>query len=144
MSNSGCLKVQHAISFQRLKDDYSNVSTATQRSTDLNKPPFVSLLPLIIIKCIFTLVGGFMDAYAFISHGHVFANAQTGNVVLFCRICNRRQLALAFTPPAANLDPQIGANGSTTLLLSSRPERSVVEGPAVQRNFRGNVFPTKL
>lgn len=24
-----------------------------------------------------------MDAYAFIAHGHVFANAQTGNVVLF-------------------------------------------------------------
>ena len=24
-----------------------------------------------------------MDSYAYIAHGHVFANAQTGNVVLF-------------------------------------------------------------
>ncbi|WP_433179379.1 YoaK family protein [Actinoallomurus sp. CA-150999] len=29
------------------------------------------------------LVGGFLDAYSFISLGGVFANAQTGNVVLF-------------------------------------------------------------
>ena len=39
--------------------------------------------PLILIEATFTLVGGFLDAYAFIAHGHVFANAQTGNVVLF-------------------------------------------------------------
>ena len=30
---------------------------------------------------LFTLVGGFLDAYAYIAHG-VFANAQTGNVVM--------------------------------------------------------------
>lgn len=29
------------------------------------------------------LVGGFLDAYAYLAHGGVFANAQTGNVVLF-------------------------------------------------------------
>ena len=28
-------------------------------------------------------VGGFLDAYTFLAHGGVFANAQTGNVVLF-------------------------------------------------------------
>lgn len=28
-------------------------------------------------------VGGFLDAYTFLSHGGVFANAQTGNIVLF-------------------------------------------------------------
>ena len=27
--------------------------------------------------------GGFLDAYTFICRGHVFANAQTGNIVLF-------------------------------------------------------------
>ena len=29
------------------------------------------------------LTGGFLDAYTYICRGHVFANAQTGNVVLF-------------------------------------------------------------
>lgn len=29
------------------------------------------------------LIGGFLDAYTYILHGHVFANAQTGNMVLF-------------------------------------------------------------
>lgn len=27
--------------------------------------------------------GGFMDAYSYIERGHVFANAQTGNILLF-------------------------------------------------------------
>ena len=27
--------------------------------------------------------GGFLDAYTFLCRGHVFANAQTGNIVLF-------------------------------------------------------------
>ena len=31
---------------------------------------------------LFTIVGGYLDAYAYIAHGGVFANAQTGNVVL--------------------------------------------------------------
>ena len=30
-----------------------------------------------------TLSGGFQDAYTFFTRGHVFANAQTGNIVLF-------------------------------------------------------------
>lgn len=29
------------------------------------------------------IVGGFLDAYTFIERGGVFANAQTGNIVLF-------------------------------------------------------------
>lgn len=28
-------------------------------------------------------VGGFLDAYTFVGYGGVFANAQTGNIVLF-------------------------------------------------------------
>lgn len=31
---------------------------------------------------LYTTVGGYLDAYAYLAHGHVFANAQTGNVVL--------------------------------------------------------------
>ena len=38
--------------------------------------------PLLLIACLFTVVGGYLDAYAYLAHGHVFANAQTGNVIL--------------------------------------------------------------
>lgn len=37
-------------------------------------------LPLVILL---TLSGGFMDAYSYICREHVFANAQTGNILLF-------------------------------------------------------------
>ena len=33
--------------------------------------------------CILTAAGGAMDAWVYLAHGHLFANAQTGNVVLF-------------------------------------------------------------
>jgi uncharacterized membrane protein YoaK (UPF0700 family) len=46
-------------------------------------PALRSIWDLFVIECVFTVSGGFMDAYSFIAHGHVFANAQTGNVVFF-------------------------------------------------------------
>lgn len=30
-----------------------------------------------------SLIGGFLDAYTFVARGGVFANAQTGNIILF-------------------------------------------------------------
>ena len=39
-------------------------------------------MPLAILL---TLAGGFQDAYSYNSRGHVFANAQTGNIVLFAQ-----------------------------------------------------------
>jgi uncharacterized membrane protein YoaK (UPF0700 family) len=36
---------------------------------------------LLAIACVFAIVGGYTDAYSYLAHGHVFANAQTGNVV---------------------------------------------------------------
>jgi hypothetical protein len=36
----------------------------------------------LLVGVLLTAVGGFLDAYTFVSHA-VFANAQTGNVVLF-------------------------------------------------------------
>ena len=33
--------------------------------------------------CLLTAAGGAMDAWVYLAHGHLFANAQTGNVVLF-------------------------------------------------------------
>ena len=38
-------------------------------------------------------VGGFLDAYTFVGHGGGFANAQTGNIVIFWRGCNHASLA---------------------------------------------------
>jgi uncharacterized membrane protein YoaK (UPF0700 family) len=38
---------------------------------------------MFIIAMLFTIAGGFMDAYSYLALGHVFANAQTGNIVLF-------------------------------------------------------------
>ncbi|MGA7622004.1 MAG: YoaK family protein [Candidatus Acidiferrales bacterium] len=35
------------------------------------------------IASLFAIVGGFLDAYSYLARGRVFANAQTGNVVLF-------------------------------------------------------------
>ena len=55
-----------------------------QRSENSDQiSPFRSLATLVAIECAFTVTGGFLDAYAFIAHDHVFANAQTGNVVYF-------------------------------------------------------------
>lgn len=42
-----------------------------------------ALMPLLRIGCLLTVVGGYLDAYAWVAHNHVFANAQTGNVVFF-------------------------------------------------------------
>jgi len=35
------------------------------------------------IVSLFAIVGGFLDAYSYLARGHVFANSQTGNIVLF-------------------------------------------------------------
>jgi uncharacterized membrane protein YoaK (UPF0700 family) len=37
----------------------------------------------VIAASVLTAAGGSMDAWVYMDHGHVFANAQTGNVVLF-------------------------------------------------------------
>ena len=33
--------------------------------------------------CVLSVVGGFLDIYTYLYRGHVFANAVTGNMVLF-------------------------------------------------------------
>jgi uncharacterized membrane protein YoaK (UPF0700 family) len=38
---------------------------------------------LLFVACLFATVGGYMDAYSYLAHGHVFANAQTGNIIFF-------------------------------------------------------------
>jgi uncharacterized membrane protein YoaK (UPF0700 family) len=65
--------------------EFSTRSPAPQRQAEFSEkvPSLRSMSGLLVIECLFTMVGGFMDAYAFIAHGHVFANAQTGNVIFF-------------------------------------------------------------
>ena len=46
-------------------------------------PSLRSLSGMFAIASVFAIVGGFLDAYSYLARGHVFANAQTGNVVLF-------------------------------------------------------------
>lgn len=49
---------------------------------------------LYLAAFLYTVVGGYLDAYCYVIHGHVFANAQSGNIVLL-------GLALADGSPAA-------------------------------------------
>ena len=46
-------------------------------------PSLRSLSGMFAIASVFAVVGGFLDAYSYLARGGVFANAQTGNVVLF-------------------------------------------------------------
>src|SRR5580693_2103123 len=39
-------------------------------------------LSAVVASALATTAGGAMDAWVYLAHGHVFANAQTGNVVL--------------------------------------------------------------
>ena len=58
---------------------------------------------LLVIACVFAAAGGYLDAYAYLAHGHVFANAQTGNVVFFAVFASGRRWkdALRHLPPIA-------------------------------------------
>jgi uncharacterized membrane protein YoaK (UPF0700 family) len=46
-------------------------------------PSLRSLSGMFAIASVFASVGGYLDAYSYLARGHVFANAQTANVVLF-------------------------------------------------------------
>jgi uncharacterized membrane protein YoaK (UPF0700 family) len=58
---------------------------------------------LFVIACLFAMAGGYMDAYSYLAHGHVFANAQTGNVIFFSVFTSGGQWARAarHLPPIA-------------------------------------------
>jgi uncharacterized membrane protein YoaK (UPF0700 family) len=42
-----------------------------------------AVVSILVISCLFSIAGGYLDAYSYLAHGHVFANTQTGNFVLF-------------------------------------------------------------
>jgi len=76
---------------------------------------------LLVIACVFAMAGGYMDAYAYLAHGHVFANAQTGNVVLFSVFSSGGQWAQAarHLPPIAAFALGVAA----AKLLGVRPQK---------------------
>jgi uncharacterized membrane protein YoaK (UPF0700 family) len=45
-------------------------------------PQSVAPEATLTVACLITAAGGFLDAFTYVGHGHVFANAMTGNVVL--------------------------------------------------------------
>lgn len=48
------------------------------------------------LSAILAVVGGFLDAYSYLLRGHVFANAQTGNIVLLGVNLQKRAFEQAF------------------------------------------------
>ena len=50
---------------------------------DHRKLTRIQMSETILIGTLLALAGGFLDAYTYICRGGVFANAQTGNIVLF-------------------------------------------------------------
>ena len=63
------------------------------------------------IGVLLAIVGGFLDAYTFIGRGGVFANAQTGNIVLLAVYSAQREWehALETIPPVIppNANPTV-------------------------------------
>jgi len=88
-------------------------------NTSVKELPDVS--GLLTIACVFGMAGGYMDAYAYLAHGHVFANAQTGNVVLFSVFASGGQWAQAVRhlPPIAAFALGVAA----AKLLGVRPQK---------------------
>ena len=66
-----------------------------------------------IVACVLTAAGGVQDAWVYEAHGHTFANAQTGNIILFALHLTAGELS-----EAAHVVPSIAA--FVAGLLSSR------------------------
>jgi uncharacterized membrane protein YoaK (UPF0700 family) len=88
---------------------------------------------LLVIACVFAMAGGYMDAYAYLAHGHVFANAQTGNVVLFSVFASGGQWAQAarHLPPIAAFALGVAA----AKLLGVRPRKRAFSATLICQAF---------
>lgn len=58
----------------------NNINNISKSKTKLHLPSIAS--ESVMLGVLLAIVGGFLDAYTFIGKGGVFANAQTGNIVL--------------------------------------------------------------
>ena len=94
----------------------SDTETAGAPPQDLR-----SLSGLLLIACVFAAAGGYMDAYSYLEHGHVFANAQTGNFVFFAIYASGGQWsqAMRHLPPIA----AFALGVATAQFLGVRPEK---------------------
>ena len=100
-------------------------------NTSVKELPDVS--GLLTIACVFGMAGGYMDAYAYLAHGHVFANAQTGNVVLFSVFASGGQWAQAarHLPPIAAFALGVAA----AKLLGVRPQKRTYRATLICQAF---------
>lgn len=98
------------------------------------------------VGILLALAGGFMDAYSYMARGHVFANAQTGNILLFA-------VAISEGRPADSLRyllPVVSFALGIALAAAMRTRFGHMEPPALAaahppcRNsdpLRGQLFP---
>ena len=95
-----------------------------QSGRNVEVPSLRSLSSLIVIECLFTVAGGFLDAYAFIAHGHVFANAQ--RAMLFTLPCTLLlaigRMPVRHVPPIVTCVLGVGA----AKLLGARSEKQTI------------------
>src|SRR5580658_2571934 len=75
--------------------------------------------------------GGFLDGFTYVGHGHVFANAMTGNVVLLGINCLSGSWRTAFKHLPAILAFLVGVSVSQVMLLRSRCRGVSAPYPAV-------------
>jgi uncharacterized membrane protein YoaK (UPF0700 family) len=88
---------------------------------------------LLVIACLFAMAGGYMDAYSYLAHGHVFANAQTGNVVFFSVFASGGHWAQAarHLPPIAAFALGVAA----AKLLGVRPHQQPFRATLICQAF---------
>ena len=82
---------------------FMNVATTTSSPKTEDLPLPNEIRCQLIIASLFTVVGGYLDAFSFLAYDHVFANAQTGNVVLFAVFASAGDWSHAarYLPPIA-------------------------------------------
>jgi uncharacterized membrane protein YoaK (UPF0700 family) len=66
---------------EAVRDDKQSLPKA--RGMGLPQDRLSELSGRLTVACLFTAAGGYMDAFSYLAHGHVFANSQTGNFVFF-------------------------------------------------------------
>src|SRR5580658_5472988 len=84
---------------------------------------------LLLLACLFATVGGYLDAYSYLAHGHVFANSQTGNVIFFSVYASESEWGKA----ARHLPPIIAFSIGVAVakLLGSRPTKDSLRATMV-------------
>jgi uncharacterized membrane protein YoaK (UPF0700 family) len=96
-------------------------------------PSLRSLSGMLAIAGLFSIVGGFLDAYSYLARGHVFANAQTGNIVLFAVHAASGRWSAAWKTL-----PSIGAymcGVAVVRLLRARPQKRTFRATLISQSM---------